>query len=373
MTTTTDDPSCSNNPVSQPVKASASAPGKLIIFGEHAVVYGQPAIASCLSDLRIKVDAQIRDDGIVSIHLPDLKPSPIDIEIPYPSLIKVDSIYETSTAQTATTLDFKTYLKEKDAPTAEDMKAIGIVLANNVFQKDDSTSNTGKVIASYDEKIILATTPLVYLINVILLPTLMTMNEKRSDSKQYGLSITAKSQNLPLGAGLGSSAAFSVAASASLYSLKRKLSKMHDSHSRKNTNNNYDDTVEMHQPSKEDLDIINILAFHSETLLHGTPSGIDNTVSTYGGALQYTKTKYGNQSSNNTKESETIFLETFPQLSVILTNTNVPRSTKELVEGVKSRKYDYPDIIDPILDAIGNISRFVFILISFPPSSGSNQ
>lgn len=34
----------------------ATAPGKVILFGEHAVVYGTTAVAASLSDMRIKVE-----------------------------------------------------------------------------------------------------------------------------------------------------------------------------------------------------------------------------------------------------------------------------------------------------------------------------
>lgn len=35
----------------------ASAPGKVILFGEHAVVYGKTAVGAAVSDLRIVVTA----------------------------------------------------------------------------------------------------------------------------------------------------------------------------------------------------------------------------------------------------------------------------------------------------------------------------
>jgi len=37
-------------------RSVATAPGKAIIFGEHAVVYGTTAVAASLSELRISVD-----------------------------------------------------------------------------------------------------------------------------------------------------------------------------------------------------------------------------------------------------------------------------------------------------------------------------
>ena len=49
---------------------TASAPGKVYLFGEHAVVYGEPAVP-CAIERRARVTAEERDDG-VRVHLDDL-------------------------------------------------------------------------------------------------------------------------------------------------------------------------------------------------------------------------------------------------------------------------------------------------------------
>lgn len=78
------------------------------------------------------------------------------------------------------------------------------------------------------------------------------------------------SSNLPTSAGLGSSAAFAVSLVSSLLRLSNKVKDPVKDNSSFNT------------WESEDLSLINAWAYVAEKIIHGNPSGVDNSVSTYG-------------------------------------------------------------------------------------------
>lgn len=133
-----------------------------------------------------------------------------------------------------------------------------------------------------------------------------------------GLNIHVRSVGLPIGAGLGSSAAFSVALSATLI---RFIQYINHALGRTTTNNTSTEfklniwknelsndtywrsptaatgssgtsittSYEYQIPNKSILENINKFAYASEVVIHGTPSGLDNTTSCFGGALKFSK------------------------------------------------------------------------------------
>ena len=77
---------------------------------------------------------------------------------------------------------------------------------------------------------------------------------------------------------------------------------------------------------------VNRWAFISEKVLHGTPSGVDNSVSVFGGALAYTKSGFAGKKGGMEP------IQGFKSLKFLLTDSKVPRDTKALVTGVANKK-----------------------------------
>lgn len=126
--------------------------------------------------------------------------------------------------------------------------------------------------------------------------------------------------NIPIGAGMGSSAAFAVAKSAL-------------------------------RVGTLDREKINEMAYKMEIIRHGKPSGADNTVVTYGGFLWYRK--------------ETENFKTFKMIipkrklpKVYLLNTGKPEeSTKEMVKFVADRLLGRKSYFDSVFGSIERVTR----------------
>jgi mevalonate kinase len=78
---------------------SAAAPGKIILFGEHAVVYGQPAIAVPVNQVRARAIISARPDqpkGWIHLQAPDIGLESNWEEIPqdHPLVLVIKGVFE---------------------------------------------------------------------------------------------------------------------------------------------------------------------------------------------------------------------------------------------------------------------------------------
>jgi len=254
-----------------------SAPGKVIVFGEHAVVYGKTAVASSLG-LRCYSKVEKTDSDVVSLCLPNLK------------MEKTFSIEELKAIKSTIKVDIN-----NPKPISDEVKNKLIALSQpfNSFATEQAS--------------------LCFLYLFLCISSEITSVKIEINS------------SLPVGAGLGSSASYAVSLVSSLLTFFNYIEK-----------NKFTD--------KESLKLINDWAFIGEKIAHGNPSGLDNSVSTYGRAQAFTK-------------GELTALENFNSFRFILTNTNVPKNTKVQVQNVRNLYNNYPNVINPILDSIHNIGE----------------
>ncbi|KAI3659995.1 hypothetical protein MP638_000043 [Amoeboaphelidium occidentale] len=264
-------------------RISVSAPGKVILFGEHAVVHGKLAIASSI-DLRTKLTLE-RQINAAAAHQESL--------IVHLDLKDLDSTYEWK-------------------------------LSPETLQDPSCCVVKGSGSAEFAARAFLS-----------LFCSLHRISHETRGYNAYGslITVVVKSE-IPVGAGLGSSASYSVCVAAALLECFGLLS----------GKDHY---------TPEDLLTINEWAYEAEKVIHGTPSGLDNYVSTYGGLVRYKK--------GGLKEQLIVKNETLKaSMNFLLVHTLVPRNTSHLVSGVKVKMDKYPQIMSNILDAIDGIStKFV--------------
>ena len=97
---------------------------------------------------------------------------------------------------------------------------------------------------------------------------------------------------------------------------------------------------------------ISRVAYAAETLVHGRPSGIDNTVSTYGGVIYY---KRG--------EGFTKLKADLSPVRIILADSGIQRSTGELVSKVLALKARHASILDHVYEAAANLAEAAKVAI----------
>ena len=267
-----------------------SAPGKIIFFGEHSVVYKKKAIAGAI-DSRITVEA--------SGYIDEKKEFKVIFDKTTSLKLTMKSIFHLCTKISDNREDSADVISKfvhHNLPSADKFHKKAVVL----------------LLFAYCKSVGLC-------------------------KEKFGSIEVNVSSELPTGCGLGSSAAFSVASSAALYTLFNAF----DLDSAKNFDAN-------------SLKIVNDLAYEMEKLNHGSPSGVDNTVSTYGGVLIY-------------KNGSHHFLSKPPQLDLLVVNSCVSRDTKKVVEKVRNCYEQYTEVIEPVLhsmDQISNMAEKCFIQLS---------
>ena len=94
---------------------------------------------------------------------------------------------------------------------------------------------------------------------------------------------------------------------------------------------------------------INEAAYEGEKAYHGTPSGIDNTASTYGGLIWFVKNLSGGK---NTMD----LLQTPEKIPLVIANSGITASTTEVVADVRRLKEENPNKFEKIFDEYKNLA-----------------
>ncbi|OQV22136.1 putative Mevalonate kinase [Hypsibius exemplaris] len=301
-----------------------SAPGKIILHGEHAVVYQKTAIALSLG-LRTRLDLRETNDGRVTIFMERFFK-----EITW----KTDDL--TSLLET-TKVDAETLETTLDQELLDRLQQlVGSSLIQDVgIGNGDGSDVQFRVEAA---KLKDPSTQSIALVGFLYL--LIKLCKLAGRSTVPSLSFAIQSE-IAIGAGLGSSASLAVCLASAILAFLGVI--VVDAKTCR-------DSVGKLVPQADQLALINHWAFLVDKIIHGNASGIDNSVSTYGGVIKFAN-------------GQMTRVQSRLKLDVVVVDTGVERNTKRMVEIVRRRKKLYPLIINPILDAIDGISNTSFTLL----------
>ncbi|RMZ71970.1 Mevalonate kinase [Pyrenophora seminiperda CCB06] len=283
-----------------------SAPGKVIVFGEHAAVYGEPAIAAAIS-LRsyLLVTTLSNSNRTIRLNFQD---------------IGLDHTWKIN-ALPWKVAQLSSKSNNYSAPDTLDPELFDAVKPHAEAVSKEFPEKQRKI-------------------HITSAAAFLYLFLSLGSPESYGCVYTLRS-TIPIGAGLGSSASVCVCMSSALLLQTRSLSQPYP-----------DQTAE---EAEERVKRINDWAFVGEMCIHGNPSGVDNVVSVRGKAVVFQRNDSGPPSVTP--------LTTFPKLPLLLINTQQPRSTAALVGQVKSLKQNIPLITESLLRGIGQLTTTAIELI----------
>ncbi|KAF3538978.1 hypothetical protein F2Q69_00024887 [Brassica cretica] len=279
------------------MEVKARAPGKIILAGEHAVVHGSTAVAAAIDlytyvTLRLPLESDENNDRL-TLQLKDLS-----LEFTWSvARLKEGIPYDSSNVSPSTPASC----------SSQTLKSIAVLVEEQNIPEAKIQLSSG--ISTF---LWLYTSILGFIPATVIITT-----------------------ELPYGSGLGSSAAFCVALTAALIASSSSDKTRGDGWSSLNETN---------------LELLNKWAFEGEKIIHGKPSGIDNTVSAYGNMIKFCS-------------GEITRLQSNMPLRMLITNTKVGRNTKALVSGVSERTVRHPEAMNSVFNAVDSISKEVAAII----------
>ncbi|KMZ56985.1 Galactokinase, Mevalonate kinase [Zostera marina] len=277
----------------------AKAPGKIILSGEHAVVHGATAVAAVVDIYThaafYPVDpsdfSEIDKESSISIHLKDLK------LWFFWKLKRLEEAFP----------NFRKFPSSPQTCSPDSIEVISKLVEEQNFHEDKTFLVSGLSAFLY---------------------LYMSIQGIRPGK-------VIVSSDLPMGAGLGSSASFCVSLSAALIL---------------ETENLQSDWL---KPEDVNLQLINKWAYEGEKIIHGKPSGIDNTVITFGNTIAF-------------KLGELSHIKCDSPVNMLITNTRVARNTKNLVASVSERAKRHPDAMSAVFNSLNMISKELSTIIGSP-------